>query len=593
MRANRLKILFILPIILLPFKLFATSETGGVDNIFSYGVGLRAIGMGGAFTAVKEDATLAYWNPGAMAFNQYKEVTVFGTRTIADTYYFAGFYTNPTVNFGTLSVGGLGLYTGGIQSYDENALPITGVSTDYFHYQILLSYGYNFPFGLGVGATGKIEQMNITEYTGTGGSLDLGVYYNPEPIPWLSVGAVVQDVIGTGIQIASEIEQNTRIYKLGVAGTFNLGEESPITSLKVIPPRLIVALDGRFYWDNYNPGTPQLLYDFSLGAEISFNDFIMLRVGYRNFSFEDIFQNLPAGLSVGFGIRQWGVTLDYAVTFEDPTWQGPADLLMQLGLSYRFGKSVKEQIQIKNEEEARTANWKDREKYWKVWQKDEEIKKIKESHDEEIKRVNEHYNGEINKITESYEEKIRRLTDNIGTLNEEIDKLTEEMKTLNTENKSEIGRLTDEISKRNEQISKLNEDIRNIKGTYEETTAKIKETSELYSSGLKLFYDGNYQEALKVFEQVDETGIEPPPDLKDYINLTRAAMVDKTTYPPEVLNIYNSGVALFVQKKYEEAITEWEKIYKIQGQEYNKLARDGIKQARDRLSKLKQLGAGE
>ena len=88
---------------------YAQGETGGIDNVFSFGAGLRALGMGGAFTAMNNDPTLAYWNPGAMAFNQYKEISLFGTRTIADTYYFAGFYTNPTLNFGTFGIGGLGI----------------------------------------------------------------------------------------------------------------------------------------------------------------------------------------------------------------------------------------------------------------------------------------------------------------------------------------------------------------------------------------------------------------------------------------------------------------------------------------------------
>jgi tetratricopeptide (TPR) repeat protein len=584
MRANRLKILFILPIILLPFKLFAQSETGGVENIFSYGVGLRAIGMGGAFTAIKEDATLAYWNPGAMAFNQYKEVTVFGTRTIADTYYFAGFYTNPTMNFGTLSVGGLGLYTGGIQSYDENALPITGVSTDYLHYQILLSYGYNFPFGLGVGATGKIEQMTITEYTGTGGSLDLGVYYNPEPIPWLSVGAVVQDVIGTGIQIASEIEQNTRIYKLGLAGTFNLGEGQTT--------RLIVALDGRFYWDNYNPGTPQFLYDFSLGGEIAFNDFIMLRVGYRNFSFEDIFQNLPAGLSVGFGIRQWGITLDYAVSFEDSTWQTPADLLMQIGLSYRFGKSVDEQKKIEEEKivsrikEAVTQTT-------KVYEKD--IQNLNQQHKSDIQNLNQQHQTDIEKKTEDFNKKVTELT----TEGEEKDKEIVQLKTefeadiasineqhnldiqnLNAEHKADIDKKTQEFD---QQVAALTTERK-------EAVAKETDKSKLYASGLQLFSDGQYQEALKQFESVaslDDKYL----NVQEYIQLSKAALVDVSSYSPEILDIYNSGVALFAQKKYQEAITEWKKILDID--QYNKLAIRSIKEAEDRLRRLKELGAGE
>src|SRR5512144_2492960 len=37
-------------------------------------VGPRAIGMGGAFTAVADDATAPYWNPAGMVYLPYREV---------------------------------------------------------------------------------------------------------------------------------------------------------------------------------------------------------------------------------------------------------------------------------------------------------------------------------------------------------------------------------------------------------------------------------------------------------------------------------------------------------------------------------------
>src|SRR4030067_505451 len=39
-------------------------------------VGPRAMGMGGAFTAVADDATAPYWNPAGMVYLPYREVIV-------------------------------------------------------------------------------------------------------------------------------------------------------------------------------------------------------------------------------------------------------------------------------------------------------------------------------------------------------------------------------------------------------------------------------------------------------------------------------------------------------------------------------------
>jgi tetratricopeptide (TPR) repeat protein len=584
MRVHRLFILLILPFMFLPVKLFSQAETGGVENIFSYGAGLRAIGMGGAFIAMRDDATLAYWNPGAMAFNQYKEVSVFGTRTIADSYYFAGFYTHPTMNFGVLSIGGLGLYTGNIKSYDEEAFPVTGVSTDYFHYQILLSYGYNFPFGLGVGGTAKLEQITITEYRGTGGSFDLGVYYAPPSLPWLAVGAVVQDVIGTGIQLLDEVEENTRIYKIGAATFFPLSETI----------ELAVALDSRFYWDNYNPGNHQFLYDFSLGAEVTFNDFIMVRAGYRQFSFESIFQNLPAGLSLGFGIRQWGVTLDYTVSFEDSTWQGAAELLMQLGISYRFGKSVDEQKQIEAEKVKKQIN--------------EELRKSTERYEQELEELSSQYEREkegiIKEMDRQYSEKVEALDEIVEERRQDI--IADLTAQFEAEREAAIRELASNFdSERAELERKLTEDrssyeqrIQNMESQFEQEKVKIRRKleadegfkSERYSRGLQLFADGSYQEALTEFETVAEYDAEYL-NVQYYIQRSKAEMKDVSSYSPQILNIYYRGVDLFVQKKYQEAISEWRKILEIDP--YNKLAIRNIKEAEDRLRRLKELGGGQ
>ncbi len=581
------RILFLLCIVLLLFLYvcaYAQLETGGVDNIFSYGAGLRALGMGGAFVAMKNDPTLAYWNPGAMSFNQHKEISFFGTRTIASSYYFSGFYTNPTVSFGTLSIGALGLYTNGIQSYDESASPITGARTDYLHYQILISYGYNFKWGFGVGASAKVEQMRITEYKGTGASFDVGVYYNPEKIPWLSVGAVVQDVYSTGIKLVDEFEQSTRVYKAGLATNFYSGEQKNT--------RLSFALDGRFYNDNYNSGQKQFLYDLSFGTEVSFVESLSFRAGYHNFTLDSLGKGLPQGLSLGIGIRRWGFGIDYAVNFEDTDWQGPLDLLMRLGISYRFGLSMEEK-KVKIAEDIRT-------------QIDEGIRKVTETYEDKLEELTVEYNQEkdriIRQLDEKYEEKIGSLDISLEESRQEITNLTTQLaeekqaliEDLEQQYVTDRATLESQFAKERStyegQISRLQERFEEETSLNERLLADEAFKSQKYARGLQLYSEGEYDEALTEFETVARFD----PDylsVQEYINRTKAELRDVKTYSPEILAIYYRGIDLFVQKNYEEAITEWEKILEIDP--YNKLARRNIKEARDRLRKLRELGINQ
>jgi tetratricopeptide (TPR) repeat protein len=563
----------------------AAVETGGVDGVFSYGAGLRALGLGGAFTAMRQDPSLAYWNPGAMPFNQHKEISLFGTRTIASSYYFSGFYTNPTINLGTLSVGALGIYTNGIESYDEFGSPITGANSSYLHYQILLSYGYNFKFGLGVGATAKIEQMRVTDYKGTGASFDLGALYTHPKLPWLSVGVVVQDIYGTGIKLLNEFEKPTRVYKAGIATNFPLGADKK--------NRLSIALDSRFYWDNYNPaGSRQLLYDFSLGTELSFAEQLMFRAGYRNFSPEAAFQSIPKGISIGFGIRRWGFGLDYAVTFEDSDWQGPLELLMRVGLSYRIGKSI---------DEKKTAD----------------AEKIRQQIDEGIRKATESYEGKISQLEEQYTQQKERITQDIeqayqekvATLEQTSETQRQQLSTLKAQAEADKQRSLDQLNQQyNKQRAELelqlsrdrnalNQRLNDLQRQYEqqkrvstEGLAGEKQKSALYEQGLSYFADGKYPEALDVFNRLSTLD---PGYLKvqEYVQRTKAQLRDVDTYSPEVLQIYYKGLDLFIQKKYREAIAEWTKILKHDP--YNKLALRNIREADERLRKLTELGIKE
>jgi len=412
--------------LVVPFCALSKNEAGGVENVFSYGTGLRAIGMGSAFIAMTNDPYLGYWNPGATAYNKYREVSVFGTRLIADTRYFSGFYTHPTLNIGTFSIGGIGVYSDGFESYDENASPITDASTSYFHSQLLLSYGYGFKWGFGIGGTAKLEQMRITEYKGTGVSFDIGVYYHIQKVPWLSVGAVMQNLFSTGIKLSEELEKTTRVYKLGAATTFYRGSENSI--------RLSFALDGRFFTDNYNPDSSGLYFDLSAGGEVAFSEWLMFRAGMKNLYFRSFFQGFPAGLSLGLTVRQWGFGLDYAVTFEDSDAQDALDLLMRVGLSYRFGMSIDEK-------------------------RAKELERLQLLIDEEIREATSQYESQLEKLTHGYETQRKQLIDEMDRQNQEkiaaIEKAIEKVRQQTTSELSE--QYKEEKEESQEELTKVYE----------------------------------------------------------------------------------------------------------------------------------------
>ena len=557
-----------------PLALHAQNESGGVENVFSYGTGLRALGMGSAFTAMTEDPYLGYWNPGAMAYNQYMEIAAFGTRLIADTYYLSAYYTHPTTRFGTLSFGGIGVYTNGIESYDENASPITDASTSYLQYQLLLSYGYGFKFGLGIGGTAKVEQIRITDYKGAGASFDIGVYYNPKPIPWLALGAVIQDVYGTGIKLVDQFEQNTRIFKFGVATNFPLGEKS----------RLSLALDTRFFKDNYSSSSGNLIYDFSFGSEVAFFDeMLALRAGVANLNPGAI--ALPSGLSFGIGVRFIGIGVDYAISFADSDWQETLDLLMRLGLSYRFGKSMDERRQAEAQDVQDQIN--------------AAIAQATEQFDEERRALQEEYDAEASRIKQGYDDQISAV---INDSKLTIEQKEEVISNLEQQREADISAITATLTG---QITGLNRQLEEQRIGYEQALLDLEaryeieqqqltdiaaQKSRLYADGLQAFSEGRYEYAESAFREV--SALDPEYlKVEEYIGRSQAMQKEITDQPDQIKQLYREGLDLFVNKQYQSAIDKWEEILSIDP--YNKLATQSIQEAQRRLKKLEELGIEE
>jgi tetratricopeptide (TPR) repeat protein len=73
------------------------AQNGGqVGQFLSYGVGARAMSMGGAYYAISDDASAAYWNPAGLAQLQRKELTTMQATMFQDTKLTYFSYAQPT-----------------------------------------------------------------------------------------------------------------------------------------------------------------------------------------------------------------------------------------------------------------------------------------------------------------------------------------------------------------------------------------------------------------------------------------------------------------------------------------------------------------
>lgn len=220
------KLILIVLLIVLPFytPIFAVTEYKYAGEFLNVGVGARALGMGGAFVAVADDATAAYWSPGGLSHLKSKEVTFMYSQQF-DNFVKTNFisYAHPTSKWGTFGISWLRLgvedipKTGfidangnlmqdfndknndGIKDPDELYIerPTIVGTFDDVENGIFLSYGLGITKHLSTGLNLKIIRQSLSIHSSSGVGFDIGIM--SELFSGLKIGLNIQDIPKTNI----------------------------------------------------------------------------------------------------------------------------------------------------------------------------------------------------------------------------------------------------------------------------------------------------------------------------------------------------------------------------------------------------------
>lgn len=171
---------------------WAEQDPVGTAAMMDIGVGARALGMGGAFIAVADDASAFYYNPAGLAFVEGHHVTSLYTSQYGAVNYMAFGYAQKSIGAGALL-----LDASSIESTDEFA-NVTG----YFgmrEYTAVAAYGAEVLPRLGVGGSVKYYSQTLPDNAGSGFTGDIGLVYDTGMV---KVGAVARNVVG-GVRYSS------------------------------------------------------------------------------------------------------------------------------------------------------------------------------------------------------------------------------------------------------------------------------------------------------------------------------------------------------------------------------------------------------
>lgn len=254
------------------------------------GVGARALGMGGAYTAVAADPYALSWNPAGLAQASKRELGLMHAELpLGSRYDFLG-YAHPTSQ-GTWAGSAAYLNHGSLEGRDASGAKTGSFSAGDSAFSLGFAHAFS---GTRLGGAVKAIRSEIAGSAAQTVAFDLGAQRGLGTVGpgSVSLGASAQN-LGPGLRYGSVTEPLPVTLSLGTAYRF--------------PAGLALALDVR-----HRPNARDT--EVALGTEYAFLPQVAVRAGYGGASASASGSTPLRGFAAGVGLGIHGYTLDYAVT---------------------------------------------------------------------------------------------------------------------------------------------------------------------------------------------------------------------------------------------------------------------------------------
>lgn len=298
----------------------STSKVGTTAAQFlKIGAGARAVGMGGAYTAISDDIYSAYWNPSGVArLESNAEVTFNHAEWLADIGYDFAAASVKLEGLGSLffTMTSLGVPEDKVRTFEfpEGDGRVWDASS--------ISFGIGFARNLtdkfAIGFQFKYISESVWNSSASGFAVDVGTYY-VTPFNDLIIGAAISNfgskmkLDGRDIQFNYDPDGDSDTGPNNVMSSYEMGSyDLPLNfriglAMDIVKSRYI-RVTGAVDAVHPNDNTEYL----NGGLEFAFNEMFMARVGYKS----AFMRNAEGGLSFGGGIDydisgSFGIKINY------------------------------------------------------------------------------------------------------------------------------------------------------------------------------------------------------------------------------------------------------------------------------------------
>ncbi|MEE9168085.1 MAG: PorV/PorQ family protein [Candidatus Neomarinimicrobiota bacterium] len=283
-------------------------------------VGSRALGMGGAFVAIANDATAIYWNPAGIARLSKSEATLIHTNWLVGTNFdFAGIVL-PMGRMGSIAVSVTSLSTDEMEVRTVQNPEGTGEKFSQGDLSAGLSYAKNLTDKFSIGVNVKYISQKIWHMNAQGYALDIGTLFRTE-FNGMMIGMSISNFGGSMKLEGKDIFVNyDEAPQFGGSNeripAFKKTDEFPLPLLfrvgiamdllKNSRNQLTIAADAAHPNDNTEY--------INLGMEYIFRNQVALRFGYKNLFTLDTEEGFTAGVGTKLKLaRGIAVKIDYAL----------------------------------------------------------------------------------------------------------------------------------------------------------------------------------------------------------------------------------------------------------------------------------------